>query len=115
MRRLNDTQTENPELLSYIFRGYIHQIIDEIQLRYSKTYKGLTALECMAHLQHNRVATGFIDFTYNPLAVLWFACEACEADGKVFVIDTKTNSIKEIKNKKYLEQELNYFFNKNTP
>ena len=113
MRRLKDEQTdEQTDLLSYIFTGYIHQIIDEIQLRYSNTYKGLTALECMAHLQHNRVATGLIDFTYNPFVALWFACEVCETDGKVFVIDTKTSPIEKIKNRKDLSQELQYFFNK---
>ena len=73
LHRLQKEPLEHPELLPYLFKGYIHQIIDEVQLRYSSVYRNLTALECMAHLQHNRVATGLIDFTYTPLVALWFA------------------------------------------
>lgn len=111
LRRLQKEPLENPELLPYLFKGYIHQIIDEVQLRYSSVYNNLTALECMAHLQHNRVATGLIDFTYNPLVALWFACETDGAtDGKVFVINVQPDKIREIKTKGALDQKLQRFF-----
>ena len=111
LRRLQKEPLQPPELLPYFFRGYIHQIIDEVQLRYSNVYNNLTALECMAHLQHNRVATGLIDFTYNPLVALWFACETDEAtDGKVFVVKVQPDKIREIKTKGALDQELKRFF-----
>ena len=111
LRRLQKEPLEYPELLPYFFKGYIHQIIDEVQLRYSSVYNNLTALECMAHLQHNRVATGLIDFTYNPLVALWFACETDEAtDGKVFVVNVQLDKIGEIKTKGALDQELRTFF-----
>ena len=112
MRRLQKESPRHPELSSYLFRGYIHQIIDEVQIRYSSIYNNLTALECMAHLQHNRVATGLIDFTYNPLVALWFACETAdrETDGKVFVVNGLSDGIREIKTKKALDQELKRFF-----
>ena len=111
LRRLQKEPLEHPELLSYLFKGYIHQIIDEVQLRYSSVYNNLTALECMAHLQHNRVATGLIDFTYNPLIALWFACETDEEkDGKVFVVNVQSDRIREIKTKGALDQELKTFF-----
>ena len=62
------------ELLRSQQRDYLKQIIDEIQLKYPSTYRDLHPLECMAHLQHNKVATGLIDFTFSPLVALWFAC-----------------------------------------
>ncbi len=111
LRRLQKEPLEYPELLPYFFKGYIHQIIDEVQLRYSSVYSNLTALECMAHLQHNRVATGLIDFTYNPLVALWFACETDGAtNGKVFVVNAQLDKTREIKTKGALEQELKRFF-----
>jgi len=111
LRRLQKEPSEHPELLPNLFKGYIHQIIDEVQLRYSSVYNNLTALECMAHLQHNRVATGLIDFTYNPLVALWFACETDGAtDGKVFVVNAQPDKIKEIKTRGALDQELKRFF-----
>ena len=44
----------------------------------------------LAQLQHNGAATSLIDFSYNPLVALWFACqESPEADndGTVFSLD----------------------------
>lgn len=111
LRRLQKEPLEHPELLPFLFKGYIHQIIDEVQLRYSSVYHNLTALECMAHLQHNGVATGLIDFTYNPLVALWFACETDGAtDGKVFVVNVQPDKVREIRTKGALEQELKTFF-----
>ena len=54
------------ELLRSQHRDYLVQIVDEIQIKYPSTYRGLPPLECMAHLQHNRVATGLIDFNSIP-------------------------------------------------
>lgn len=111
LRRLQKEPLQDPELLPYLFKGYIHQLIDEVQLRYSSVYNNLTALECMAHLQHNRVATGLVDFTYSPLVALWFACETDDdANGKVFVVNVQPDKIREIKTKGALEQELKTFF-----
>ena len=50
----------------------------------------ISDLQLLAKLQHFGAATGLIDFTWNPLVALWFACRACEGDerdGKVFVVD----------------------------
>ena len=111
LRRLQKDPLEHPELLPNLFKGYIHQIIDEVQLRYSSVYDNLTALECMAHLQHNRVATGLIDFTYNPLVALWLASETDGAtDGKVFSVNVRPDEIVEIKTRGALDQELKRLF-----
>lgn len=73
---LSEIQTDaDTGLLVDVFVGYLKQIVDEVQLRYPLTYKDLSPLECMAHLQHNKVATGLIDFTFSPLVALWFACD----------------------------------------
>lgn len=104
-----------PNLLHNLFLGYIHQIIDEVTLHYPNTYKDLAPLEIMAHLQHSRVATGLIDFTYNPLVALWFACESGnETAGKVAMLDTQQpindKEIEAIKTTDYLEKDLEHFF-----
>ncbi|MXV73693.1 FRG domain-containing protein, partial [Candidatus Poribacteria bacterium] len=56
-----------PNSLRLPCQNYLTKIVGEIQLKYPSTYKDLSPLECMAHLQHNRVATGLIDFTFSPL------------------------------------------------
>ena len=52
--------------------------------------RAISDLQLLAKLQHFGAATGLMDFTWNPLVALWFACaegEKDEVDGKVFVID----------------------------
>lgn len=98
-------------LLRDLFTGYLKQIIDEIQLRHPSTYKELSPLECMAHLQHNKVATGFIDFTFSPLVALWFACDNQEnTKGKVFILEKDNSKIIEITTPERLQQGLDVFF-----
>ena len=100
-----------PSLLADLFVGYSRQIVDEVKLRYPSIYRDMTPLECMAHLQHNRVATGLIDFTFSPLVALWFACgNQEEANGKVFVLENDSEKIEEIKTTEQLQQELDAFF-----
>ena len=41
----------------------------------------ISHLELLAKLQHLGAATGLIDFTWNPLVALWFACGAGREDG----------------------------------
>ena len=47
----------------------------------------LTDLQLLAKLQHLGAATGLLDFSWNPLVGLWFACEEPDAEGKLFVIN----------------------------
>lgn len=78
------------ELLRSQHRDYLLQIVDEMKLKYPSTYRDLHPLECMAHLQHNKAATGLIDFTFSPLVALWFACSNEndeDIDGKVIVLE----------------------------
>ena len=81
------------------------------KLRYPSTYKDLFPLECMAHLQHNKVATGLIDFTFSPLVALWFACDNHEnTKSKVFILENDNSKIKEITTPERLQQGLDVFF-----
>ncbi len=104
------------ELLRSHHRDYLLQIVDEIQLKYPSTYRDLHPLECMAHLQHNKVATGLIDFTFSPLVALWFAC-ANENDedinGKVIVLENDSQKIEPINTMEVLEHNLAAFFDAN--
>ena len=100
--------------LADLFVGYLKQIVDEIQLRYPSTYQNLSSLECMSHLQHNKVAPGLIDFTFSPLVALWFASDNQEdTDGKVLVLENDSEKIEEITTKNRLQQELEVFFDVN--
>ncbi len=48
----------------------------------------MSDLQRLSVLQHQRAATGLLDFTENPLVAIWFACaELPDEDGKVFVLD----------------------------
>ena len=103
-------------LLRLQHRDYLLQVVDEIQLKYPSTYRGMSALECMAHLQHNKVATGLIDFTFNPLVALWFACateEDKKRNGKVIVLENESTRIKEINTLEDLKKGLEEFFGEN--
>ena len=44
-------------------------------------------LQLLAKLQHFGAATGLLDFTWDPLVALWFACEKDDCDGTVFAIN----------------------------
>ena len=70
-RRLQRLYDDPPDVLRRLWQDYLKQIIDEVKLKYPSTYRGMSDLECMAHLQHNKVATGLIDFTFSPLVALW--------------------------------------------
>ena len=47
----------------------------------------ISDLQLLAKLQHLGAATGLLDFSWNPLVGLWFACENPGVDGKLFAIN----------------------------
>lgn len=99
-----------PYSLRRLYQNYLLKIIDEIKLKYPSTYRNLSPLECMAHLQHNRVATGLIDFTFSPLVALWFACTNENINGKVIMLENDSGKIKELTTIEQLQQDLDTFF-----
>ena len=99
-----------PNSLRLPCQNYLTKIIDEIKLRYPSTYRDLSPLECMAHLQHNRVATGLIDFTFSPLVALWFACTDENTNGKVLVLEINREKIEEITTTEQIQQNLETLF-----
>lgn len=111
-RRLVALHTGDAELFRSLCWGYLLQLVDEVQLEYPSIYRSLSPLECLAHLQHNGVATGLIDFTFNPLVALWFACAETEVEtsGKVTVLENDSDEICGIKSIKELESGLENFF-----
>lgn len=112
-RRLERLYDGPPDALRYLWQSYLKQIIGEIQLKYPSTYRGMPDLECMAHLQHNKVATGLIDFTFSPLVALWFACADKNINGKVIVVENESAKIKEINTLEDLKKGLEEFFDEN--
>ena len=116
-RRLMDQADQNNlEKLLEINRG----LINDARLYEHDRENGreLTDLEILAKLQHFRVATCLIDFTYSAQVALWFACQSSHkktpdseelADGKVCVIFDKPSKIRQI-TPELLNQGLDYFF-----
>ena len=109
-RRLERLYDSPSDALRYLWQGYLKQIVDEIKLKYPSTYRDLFDLECMAHLQHNKVATGLIDFTLSPLVALWFACAVENINGKVIVLEDDSGKIEDIQTVKTLRRNLEEFF-----
>ena len=53
--------------------------------------RSISDLQLLAKLQHFGAATGLLDFTWDPLIALWFACGIApdgSVDGKVYVVNT---------------------------
>ena len=50
--------------------------------------RSLSDLELLAKLQHLGASTGLLDFSWNPLVALWFACNEGDEDGKLFMVNT---------------------------
>ena len=84
-RRLRDEKDRIPPKLIEINQS----LIDHVRARkFDHKYgRELSDLEILAELQHFRAATCLIDFTFNPLVALWFACqpsnEEDQKNGKV--------------------------------
>ncbi len=53
----------------------------------SDSGRRMSDLQLLAKLHNSGAATGLIDFTWEPLVALWFACEDSSCDGRVFILD----------------------------
>ena len=79
-----------------------------------KNGRKLRDLEILAELQHFRAATCLIDFTYNALIALWFACyqesENATRCGKVVAVRVdKEHQFREV-TLELLKKDIDYFF-----
>ena len=117
VRRLTGFAT-NPienQLIDHLLVGYLEYLIDKARRRGlipSDLGESATDLEIMAHLQHQGAATGLIDFTRQPLAALWFACnELSGKDGAVYVLPH--SEVAEIKRRDALEKKIQSFYGEN--
>ena len=117
-RRLKNTESgieplaEDFEKFIQINRG----LIRDVRLRDLdwKNGRKLRDLETLAELQHFRAATCLIDFTYNALIALWFACEQSSKNvskcGKVVAVQTdKGHEFRDV-TLELLEKDIDYFF-----
>lgn len=77
-----------------------------------KNGRKLRDLEILAELQHYRAATCLIDFTYNALVALWFACapSSTNACGKVVAVHTSQGPLFRDVTLELLEKDIDYFF-----
>lgn len=96
LRRLKDAYgddlpgTEN-ELRNLVDRYHSEKLILPMEVLDGSD---LSKLQRLAVLQHQRAATGLLDFTKYPLVALWFACdELPDSDGRVFVLDIENHEV----------------------
>lgn len=103
LRRLQKDPEIQASILEAAFPGiYLNYHRDELIEPARATGFGIeqgneiSDLQLLAKLQHFGAATGLMDFTWNPLIALWFACresqsamrsDGRECDGKVFVLN----------------------------
>ena len=108
-----------PEKKKRNFEKYLQinrDLIKEARLRGfdEKDGRVLKELEILAELQHFGAATCLIDFTYNALIALRFACETdpkhpqFTPDGKVFAVRNYPPKFKEI-TPALLQEDIDYF------
>ncbi|MDC9721105.1 MAG: tetratricopeptide repeat protein, partial [Gammaproteobacteria bacterium] len=69
---------------------YTNEIIGKAK-NYTQEVGNKSDLDLLGDLQHFGCATPLIDFSYNALTALWFACEDSTKDGKLVCL--KTNEI----------------------
>lgn len=83
-----------------------------------KDGRKLKDLEILAEFQHFEAATCLIDFTYNALVALWFAClpdsktsqdSSKPPNGKVYAVQNQPPRFREITSA-LLEKKIDYFF-----
>ena len=115
-RRLKDID-ESPEDRVVNFERFVQinsGLIRDVRLQDMdwKNGRKLKDLEILAELQHYRAATCLIDFTYNALIALWFACAPSSANacGKVVAVHTgQGHQFREV-TLELLEKDIDYFF-----
>ena len=93
-RRLRKHRGEGIEqslqFLSYYIDYHIGTLITPARAQGLGTGSGrrISDLQLLANLQHSGAATGLLNFSWDPLVGLWFACRQPNKDGKMFVINT---------------------------
>ena len=117
-RRLKD-RNESPEDRVVNFERFIQinrGLIRDVRLQDMdwKNGRKLKDLEILAELQHFRAATCLIDFTYNALIALWFACDQDSANatrcGKVVAVRTDQGHLFRDVTLELLEKDIDHFF-----
>ena len=80
----------DPEFEQLYLNYHREVLVDPARTRGFGTESGrrLSDIEVLAKLQHFGAPTGLLDFTWNPLVALWFACADFTIDGKLYVVDT---------------------------
>ena len=88
-RRLiaDGTEAVNPYFLDE-YLEYHRDLLDRARrvTPYGQRNRTDSPLQLLARLQHFGAATGLLDFSYNPLVALWFACKDPSREGKVFFV-----------------------------
>ena len=117
-RRLID-RDESPEGRVVNFEKFVQinrGLVRDIRLRDLdwKNGRKMRDLEILAELQHFRAATCLIDFTYNVLIALWFACYPDSANatrcGKVVAVRVDQGHKFRDVTLELLEKDIDYFF-----
>lgn len=80
----------DPDFLQLYVKYHRESLVEPARTRGFGSELGsrLSDLQLLAKLQHMGAATGLLDFTWSPLVALWFACQDCNYDGKLYIVNT---------------------------
>ncbi len=119
--RIQASAYRRPKEEDRSFKKFLHineDLIDRAILRGYDERNGrvFKHLEILAELQHYGAATCLIDFTYNALVALWFACQPDsktrdserQPNGKVFAVFNEPRKFKKI-DSNLLEKNIDHF------
>jgi tetratricopeptide (TPR) repeat protein len=66
-------------------KNYLERLTGAVKHLHDPELERHKGIKLLAHLQHNGAKTCLLDFSFNPLVALWFACSAePKSDGTVY-------------------------------
>lgn len=80
----------NNSVAPSILRDYHNRLIEGVRRLHDISISNEDDITILSQLQHNKAKTILIDYTYNPLAALWFACSDKSnegVDGCVYAVE----------------------------
>ena len=89
-REYGDQLLNLPSFLNEYLKYHRETLVEPARARGFDLANGrkISDLQLLEKLQHFGAATGLLDFTWSPLAALWFASQDLKYDGQLYIVNT---------------------------